>query len=176
MTLGSIFIVTIVGCISIVAAAPAVLPLINMFRKAMFGEDGGDADGISEITTLSECFTEALTAAPYFLTKPFIWEAGNALQLVQSIENLVVLIFLVIITRQAWRNQPKKLIFWMLFLSVSMTIYGIVVANYGTAVRYRYPFIVAFVLFVCADCNIQKLFLTKKFIFTKRRLRETTES
>jgi hypothetical protein len=176
MTLGSFFIVTIVGCISIVAVAPAVLPLINMFRKAMFVEDGGDADGISEITTLSEFFTEALTAAPYFLTKPFIWEASNALQLIQSIENLVVLIFLVIITRQAWRNQPKKLIFWMLFLSVSMTIYGIVVANYGTAVRYRYPFIVAFVLFVCADCNIQQLFPTKKFTFMKRRLRESRES
>ena len=66
--------------------------------------------------------------------------------------------------------------FWVLFLAASMTIYGLVVANYGTAVRYRYPFIVVYVLFVCADCNIQKLFLTKKFIFTKRRLRETTES
>jgi len=176
MTLANTFLIAIAGCISVALVFPVVLPLINKFRKAMFAEDGGEANAIGVIETLGEFFTEALTAAPYFLTKPFIWEAGNALQLVQSIENLVVLVFLLLVTHQAWKTQPKKLMFWVLFLAASMTIYGLVVANYGTAVRYRYPFIVVYVLFVCADCNIQKLFLTKKFIFTKRRLRETTES
>ena len=43
-----------------------------------------------------------------------------------------------------------------------MSGYGLVVANYGTAVRYRYAFVVIYVLLVCADCNIQRLFPNKK--------------
>ncbi len=47
-------------------------------------------------------------------------------------------------------------------MALAMSVYGLVVANYGTAVRYRYAFVVIYVLFVCADCNIQRLFPNKK--------------
>lgn len=154
----------IIGVISLVAlllSAPIAIPIVNKFRVAMFVEDGGDRDDISLITGAGDFVYQGLTSGFYFLSKPLPWEASSALQLVQSLENLMVLGILFLITRQAWKKRPDKLAFWLLFMALAMSVYGLVVANYGTAVRYRYPFVVIYVLFVCADCNIKELFPKK---------------
>lgn len=155
-----------IGAISLVGlllSAPIAIPLVNKFRVALFVEDGGNKDDISLINGASDFVFQGLTSALYFLAKPLPWEAGGALQLVQSVENLAVLFVLFLITRQAWKLRPDKLAFWLLFLAFSMSIYGLVVFNYGTAVRYRYPFVIIYVIFVCADCNITQL-RSKKII------------
>lgn len=154
----------IIGAISLVGlllSAPIAIPLVNKFRVALFVEDGGNKNDISLINGASDFVFQGLTSALYFLAKPLPWEAGGALQLVQSLENLAVLAVLFLITRQAWKLRPDNLAFWLLFLAFSMSIYGLVVFNYGTAVRYRYPFVIIYVIFVCADCNITKLRSTK---------------
>ena len=154
-----------IGAISLVGlllSAPIAIPLVNFFRVAMFVEDGGDRDDISLITGAGDFVFQGLTSALYFLAKPLPWEAGGALQLVQSVENLAVLFVLFLITRQAWKLRPDKLAFWLLFLAFSMSIYGLVVFNYGTAVRYRYPFVIIYVIFVCADCNVTRLRSNKR--------------
>lgn len=153
----------VISLTGLLLSAPIAIPLVNKFRIAMFVEDGGAKDDISLISGVGEFIIEGLTSGIYFLFKPFIWEASNALQLIQSFENTLILIVLFLITRQAWKNRPDKLAFWLLFLTFSMSIYGLVVFNYGTAVRYRYPFIIIYVLFVCADCNITQL-RSKKII------------
>lgn len=148
----------IVGVVALVAVAPAALPLVNLFRSAMFTEDGGDADQLELIEGPGEFVAEGLTSGVYFLLKPFPWEAVGFLQLIQAAENLVVFGLLVLIVRTAWHRVPRKLVFWLLFMAFALSIYGLVVFNYGTAARYRYPFIVIFVLFVCADCHVRSLF------------------
>ena len=148
----------IVGAAALVAASPIALPLINVFRAAMYAEDGGERDQLNLIEGPGEFVAEGLTSGVYFLMKPFPWEATGLLQLIQSAENLVVFGLLVLIVRAAWRRVPKKLIFWLLFMFFGLSIYGLVVFNYGTAARYRYPFIAIFVLFVCADCQVRSLF------------------
>ncbi len=147
----------VIGLIALLLSAPIAIPLVNKFRVAMFVEDGGKAENITLITGASDFVFQGLTSAIYFLSKPLPWEAASALQLVQSIENLAVLVILFLITRHAWRKFPDKLTFWLLFMALSMSVYGLVVANYGTAVRYRYPFVMIYVLFVCSDCNITRL-------------------
>lgn len=157
----------VISLTGLLLSAPVAIPLVNKFRVAMFVEDGGTKDDISLISGVGDFITEGLTSGIYFLFKPFIWEATNALQLVQSFENTLILIVLFLITRQAWKNRPDKLAFWLLFLAFSMSIYGLVVFNYGTAVRYRYPFVIIYVLFVCADCNIQQLLSNRRFFFKR---------
>ena len=147
----------VIGLIALLLSAPIAIPLVNKFRVAMFVEDGGKAENITLITGASDFVFQGLTSALYFLSKPLPWEASGALPFVQSIENLAVLTILFLITRQAWRKFPDKLTFWLLFMALAMSVYGLVVANYGTAVRYRYPFVMIYVLFVCADCNINRL-------------------
>ena len=161
MGLTKALVISAISLIGLLLSAPIAIPIVNKFRVAMFVEDGGERDDVSLITGAGDFVFQGLTSALYFLAKPLPWEAGGALQLVQSVENLVVLAVLFLITRQAWRLRPDKLAFWLLFMMFSMSIYGLVVFNYGTAVRYRYPFVIIYVLFVCADCNVQKL-LPKK--------------
>lgn len=157
MGLTKALIIGVIGLVSLLASAPIALPLVNTYRVAMFVEDGGDPKDIELISGAGDFILQGLTSGFYFLSKPLPWEATSALQFIQSFENLVVLVVLFLITRQAWRKSPDRLAFWLLFLALSMSVYGLVVANYGTAVRYRYAFVVMYVLFVCADCNIIRL-------------------
>ncbi len=157
MGLARAVIISLISLAGLLLAAPIAIPQINHFRAAMFVEDGGKADEIMLISGAGEFVVEGLTSGVYFLTKPFIWEASGLLPLIQSFENLFVLAILFLITRQALLKGPDKLAFWLLFLALSMSVYGLVVFNYGTAVRYRYPFIIIYVLFVCADCEIRTL-------------------
>mgnify|MGYP000645645640 CR=1 FL=1 len=162
MGLTKALIIGVIGLISLLASAPIALPLVNQFRVAMFVEDGGDPKDIELISGVSDFVLQGLTSGFYFLSKPLPWEATSALQFIQSFENLLVLGILFLITRQAWIKSPDRLAFWLLFLAFSMSIYGLVVFNYGTAVRYRYPFVIIYVIFVCADCNITRLRSNKR--------------
>jgi hypothetical protein len=157
MGLKKALVIGVIGLVSLIASAPIALPLVNKFRVAMFVEDGGDPNNIKLISGAGDFVLQGLTSGFYFLSKPLPWEAASALQFIQSFENLAVLAILFLITRQAWRKSPDRLAFWLLFLAFSMSVYGLVVANYGTAVRYRYGFVVMYVLFLCADCNITQL-------------------
>lgn len=168
MNLTKASIVAVISVAGLLIAAPIALPLINKNRISMFVEDGGDPEDVSLISGAGDFVFQGLTSGFHFLSKPFFWEVSGFLPLIQSFENLVVLVILFLITRQAWKTQPDKLAFWLLFMALAMSVYGLVVANYGTAVRYRYAFVVIYVLFVCADCNIEKLFPNKKIIFLRK--------
>lgn len=158
MSLRTSFLIAVVSLFGLLASAPLAIPEINKFRVAMYVEDGGDKADIELIEGPLDFVIEGTTSGLYFLSKPFIWEADGLLPFIQSIENFFILIFLFLITRQAWKKSPDRLSFWLLFMALSMSVYGLVVFNYGTAVRYRYPFVMIYVLFVCADCNIDRLF------------------
>lgn len=154
---GKGFLTAIVGLCGLLASAPIALPLVNKFRLAMFVEDGGEKDDIELISSSLDFVTQGVTSAFYFLAKPWPWEAANVMQLVQSLENIIVIALLALVTRLGWKNNSRKLIFWLLFMLFSMSVYGLVVANFGTAARYRYPFIVIYIVFVCAECRVHQV-------------------
>ncbi|MGE6328761.1 hypothetical protein [Psychrobacter pacificensis] len=161
-------IIATISLTTLLLSAPIAIPLVNKFRVAMFVEDGGDAEDIELITGAGDFVFQGLTSGFFFLSKPLPWEATSALQLIQSLENVFVLGVLFLITRQAWKKNLDKLAFWLLFMALAMSVYGLVVANYGTAVRYRYAFVVMYVLFVCADCKVDKLFPNKRILFYRQ--------
>jgi len=158
VTVGRGILVVIISMVGLVALSPIALPLVNHFRAAMFREDGGVTDHLELIEGPGEFVKEGMISGFYFLLKPLPWEAQGILQLIQSAENLAVVGFLALIARSAWHRVPKQLVFWLLFMIFALSIYGLVVFNYGTSARYRYPFIVIFVLFVCADCHVRSIF------------------
>lgn len=149
--------VVAIAMVTLIAVSPIALPEVNKFRGAMYVEDGGDIEDVEFIGSPREFVTEGMVSGLYFLAKPFPWEATNPLQLIQSGENLLVLWLLFLIVRVAWKQAPRKLMFWLLFMALALSVYGLVVFNYGTAARYRYPFVVIFVLFVCADCGVRRV-------------------
>lgn len=137
--------------LALIAIAPIAIPEINHYRAAMYVEDGGDAKDIEFISGVSDFIATGLISGFYFLVKPFPWEARNILQLIQSLENILVLWFATWVTIKCLKHDQKRALFWILFLLAAALIYGLVVFNYGTAARYRFPFFVIYILFITYD-------------------------
>ncbi|MEC9483214.1 MAG: hypothetical protein UMU75_07785 [Halomonas sp.] len=149
------FLMLLVGMVVVmVVTYPIAIGEINYYRIAMFVEDGGNPDEIQVIAGFSDFLLNGATGALYFLIKPLPWEAENILQLIQSFENLAVGAFLLWLTRACWRLDREKTLFWILFLLGAFTIYGLVVFNYGTAARYRFPFLVVYVVCMAYDTGL----------------------
>lgn len=118
-----------------------IIEAIEYYRVAMYYEDGGVSDDYVPIQSISEFLILGLRASPYFLLKPFPWESSSLLQLVQSFENILIFWFLAFLFWRTLKINKIIAIKWFIFLFSALTVYGLVVFNYGTAVRYKFPFI-----------------------------------
>lgn len=123
-----------------------IIELLDFYRRALFIEDGGLYSSYVHIKTFGEFFIAALQASPYFLMKPLPWEADSFLQSIQSIENLLILMFLVFIFLKVSKVNKMIALKWLLYLIAAFSIYGLVIFNYGTAVRYKFPFVLIIVI------------------------------
>ena len=66
----------------------------------------------------------------------------------QIVENIIVYFYFLFLIFFAIKNSKIYLIFfWLLSLFMIFGLYGLAVYNYGTIVRYRYPFVLLFLLF-----------------------------
>ncbi len=85
----------------------------------------------------------------YMLLKPLPWEVTNLVQLIQSAENIfiIALIMWVVKKKIFMPIIKRKILFLNILLVLSMTIYGLVTFNFGTAARFRFPFIVVYLVF-----------------------------
>lgn len=116
--------------------------LLNLSRHAFFIEDGNDIMFYKPIENINNLLIYAATSLPHFVMKPLPWETINVFQLLQSIENIIILFFLIFFTFIAFKKDKFLTFRWVLFFVIVMSIHGIVVFNYGTAVRYKFMFIV----------------------------------
>ncbi len=123
-----------------------ILAQVNFYRYAFFLEDGRPEEFFEPIDGLYNFMIYGITAFPYFLIKPLPWEAANGFQLIQSFENIAVLSFLIVFTKRAYEQSLFITNRWLLYLIFTATIYGLVIYNFGTAVRYKYPIIISYVI------------------------------
>ena len=131
--------------IVIASLAPFMMTIIEILdfsRLNMFIDDGGRRNAYVHMRTLEDFIIIAMQSAPYFLMKPLPWEADSFLTLLQSFENILILIFLSFMFIRT-SDVDKRIAFkWLVYLFAALGIYGLVVYNFGTAVRYKFPFIV----------------------------------
>ncbi|OUU50712.1 MAG: hypothetical protein CBC25_07685 [Pelagibacteraceae bacterium TMED65] len=123
-----------------------ILSSIDMYRGAMYRVDGGDMSYYQPINNLFSLIKHSIISFPYFMIKPFPWEAENIFQLIQSIENFLILIFLFFFSKTSYEQSRFITIKWILYSVFVMTTYSLVVYNYGTSARYRFIFIVLYVI------------------------------
>lgn len=149
--------IVLISYLVLIISYPITIPLINHYRLAMYIEDGGCVtDKIKMIGSISELIFIGLTSGLYFLIKPYPWESQSFLQIFQSVENICVFLFAFVSTLKLLKIDSKQVIFWVLFLLLAMSIYGLVVFNFGTAARYRYPFIVVYIIFMDYTCRMRE--------------------
>ncbi len=141
-----------------------IIKLLDFYRWALFYEDGGLYSDYVPIKTFSEFVVISLQSAPYFLMKPFPWESSNFLQFIQSVENIFIFVFLAFMFLKASSIDKKITIKWLIYLIAAFSIYGLVVFNFGTAVRYKFPFILIVVIGIAYELYLKhgKLILNKE--------------
>ena len=143
------------------------LEKLEFYREAFYNEElriGKDVN-YYPISGVSDFIWVSSTNFFYMMFKPFPWESTNILQLFQSFENLIVIGIIL------WLNKTKiyekvikrKKLFLNIFLVVSMTVYGMVVFNYGSAARYRFSFLTIYFLFYFYFLYLDKITLKNKF-------------
>jgi len=143
------FVILVIG-----AMAPFIMTIIELldyFRLAFYIEDGGFREDYVNIKTFRDFVVITLQSAPYFLMKPFPWEADSSLQLIQSIENIFLIGFLAFIFNKTFQIDKNITFKWLVYLFAALSIYGLVVFNFGTAVRYKFPFVLITILGICYE-------------------------
>ena len=123
-----------------------IIELLNFYRLALYVEDGGLSDSYVAINTFSDFIIIAFQSGPYFLLKPLPWEAENIFQMVQSFENIFIICFLIWLFLKISKIDNGIAIKWLVYIVTAMSIYGLVVYNFGTAARYKVPFILIVVI------------------------------
>ena len=141
-----------------------IIKLLDFYRWALFYEDGGFLRDYVPIETFSEFVVVSLQSAPYFLMKPFPWESSNFLQLIQSVENIFIFTVLAFMFLKSSSIDKKIAIKWLVYLFAAFSIYGLVVFNFGTAVRYKFPFILIVIIGMAYELYLKhgKLILNKE--------------
>jgi hypothetical protein len=150
-TKGSIFFkykYLFITCIFITLAPyiMSIIELLNYYRLALYVEDGGLNNSYVAINSLTDFTITAFQSGPYFLLKPFPWEAGNIFQMVQSFENIFISCFLIWLFLKTSKIDKGIAIKWLVYIVIAMSIYGLVIYNFGTAARYRFSFILIVVI------------------------------
>ena len=145
-TIITLLLVFLLSLITLLLVAPYFLETFNYYRAAMFRENDGDLDNYIPIHNIKDFLILGFKNSFYFLLKPFIFEADNKFQIMQAFLNMTIFVFLIAYTLKSYFKNKFKTLFWFSFLMFSMSIYGLVVSNYGTAARYRFPFIIVYIL------------------------------
>jgi uncharacterized membrane protein len=140
-----------------------IIEILDYTRFNLFIEDGGYRGSYVHVRTIEDFVTIALQSAPYFLMKPLPWEADSFLQLVQSFENIFIFIFLCYMFFKTSSFDKNIALKWFVYLIIAFSIYGLVVFNFGTAVRYKFPFIVVVIVGMAYELYLKhdKLILNK---------------
>ncbi len=141
-----------------------IIELVDFYRWALFYDDGGLYSDYVSVKTLEEFAYLTIQSAPYFLMKPFPWEADNFFQLLQSIENFFLLGFLVFMFLKVSRVDKRIAFKWLAYIVIAFGIYGLVVFNFGTAVRYKFPFVLIMIIGMAYELylNHGKLILNRR--------------
>jgi len=132
----------------IAAALPLLIEEIDYFRLAFFVEDGGIPTDYVPIESFSGLVSELLFGWAKFLVRPLPFQAQNIFQLIQSFENLLILALIIYYCAQMSQYNKMIVFKWLTFLVISLAVYSLVIFNFGTAARYKFPFIVLFFIFL----------------------------
>ncbi|MCB5250070.1 MAG: hypothetical protein WCY75_07915 [Sulfurimonadaceae bacterium] len=124
---------------------------LNFYRWAFYNENlGKSSELFVPILSYTDLLIHFIPSSLNFLFRPLPWEEFGILQLVQFVENIFLgIIIFVIITQnykyKLWMLSEVKFLNFFLFLS--LIVYGLVIYNSGTAVRYKFPFIAVYIIY-----------------------------
>lgn len=143
---------SMISVIILISISPVIIEPINYYRQAMFIEDGGEGL-VKPISSITDFIFGLFSGTSKFLLMPTPFDAQGGMQLIQAVENLIVFFLMVSLFSRLVKNNSVRpfVLYWLFFMICCCGIYGLVVFNFGTAARYRFPFVLIFVVMVCYE-------------------------
>lgn len=127
------------------------LESINKYRLAFYEENFNNIHtSLPLLFSYLDLLTNAIPSVLYFFFRPLPWIEKGYLQMIQFIENIcifsiILYIFYKNFKLEIWSYHPIR--FLNIFLVTCFIIYGLVLFNSGTAVRYKFPILTVYILF-----------------------------
>ena len=146
---------------------------LNFFRFAFYLEDLGRSNVsnvqeslITSSNSFFSVFLAALLLLPNFVLTPFPLSADGILQLLQSFENIFLILLTVYLFYKSYLVNKNLSVFLLVVLLIGLGIYGYVIFNTGTAVRYKFvylfPYLVIFYLISVTNNKHRPILVNKQ--------------
>jgi len=157
------------------------LNTLEGMRYALFAENYGydyslvDQLGYNPVNSIPEFILITIKGFLRFLLGPFIWAFDNLFQLIQSIENIVIIILItgILFSKKYFKETREKILFLNLMLLTAFSIYGFVVYNLGSAARYKFVFIGVYM--ILSYCIVERdHYLARKICINQDNLIENS--
>jgi len=123
------------------------IEFLDFYRAAFYAEDGGKIENYIPLDGAFDVLIKSTIGAFTFMLRPFPWEVNGAFQLIQSFENILIFFIIAILVKKQFEIKNERVWFLLVFLFIGMSLYGLIIFNFGTAIRYRYTFVVIFIVF-----------------------------
>jgi len=134
-----------------------LLNKINSIRFTMFIDNGGIEVEYNHLNSNIDIIRYALTGFFHALLSPLPWNINGRLQFIQCIENIIIFVIIMIIAKNLIKINDKFKYLLFGYLAIHLSVYGLVVSNYGTLARYKFPFILIFIIFSIKIINDEKI-------------------
>lgn len=118
----------------------------NRYALNFYAESGEPVNDYVFVNSITSFFFGFPTYVANFFS-PYLFTSTNTFQLLQSIENLILICFLLVYLVRVYRLSKKNFFQLIVFLILCILFYGSTVLNAGTLSRYRtFVFVLFFVL------------------------------
>ncbi len=132
-----------------------IIEAVNNYKVARAEEDRIDPKSLAYAGSFFQFVFSILISIPKFFLYPFPWESTSLFMLIQSIENILMLLIIIYLFFSTAKIGFLKSIFWIACLIFIGGLYGYVQSNVGALVRYKFVF---YAMYVCAVMyEVQKL-------------------
>ena len=138
-----------------------ILERINDYKTARAAEDLIDSSRLLYASNLFELIFSIINNIPKFFLFPLPWDAANIFMLIQSIENILILIFVIYLFFSCRKIGFSKNFFWITSLIFIGGLFGYVQSNIGGLSRYKFVF---FAMYIVAILYEKQLYDVKRNI------------
>ena len=102
-------------------------------------------DFFSAYDSIFHVIYDALISLPGYLLLPYPWSVSSSLQLLQSIENILLIVVLYFMIKTAAIKNFQLTFFLTFCMFVGLALYAFTIYNPGTGARYKIAHVIPFV-------------------------------
>lgn len=127
------------------------IDMLNRYAGAFYRENTDDMTvEFIPFASYLDVLIQSLPKALYFMMRPLPWIEGGIFQYIQFVENMVVASIIIYIIYKntkykLWKLEEVR--FLNIFLLIGLVIYGLVIYNSGTVVRYKFTFTSIYIIY-----------------------------